>query len=253
MKKLLNPKLNTNEVTVLDDVSPDENPEIKKASRKGKKPAAVKYPYVHPAELKSSSRSLEYSSKPASKLSAIILEIKDKLLKQQQEEKEKACPLENQEWDEEDEAILRKAGIIEESILHVDFSYFLMQDANVLENPSFDDESLQERVQKYKQQVKQLQETNDSLFKVNKGLIEELQDAHHHFLQLSEVSKEVLKRKKATDMYSTKLKKTVESLQQENEYLQKKIADMEKKHKRTKRRSQNLDGLDLLAEVAKEL
>ena len=62
---------------------------------------------------------------------------------------------------------------------------FLMQDANVLENPSFDDESLQESVQKYKQQVKQLQETNDCLFKVNKGLIEELQDVHHHFLLLS--------------------------------------------------------------------
>ena len=64
-----------------------------------------------------------------------------------------------------------------------------MQDANVLENPNFDDESLQVRVQKYKQQVKQLQENNDSLFKINKGLIEELQDVHHHFLQLSEVSK----------------------------------------------------------------
>ena len=57
-----------------------------------------------------------------------------------------------------------------------------MQDANVLENPSFDDESLQGKVQKYKQQVKQLQETNDSLFKVNKGLVEELQDVHYHFL-----------------------------------------------------------------------
>ena len=83
MKKLLNPRLYTNEVTVLDDVSPDENPEIKKASRKGKKPAAVKAPFVHPAKVKSSSKSLEDSSKPASKLSAIILEIKNKLLKQQ--------------------------------------------------------------------------------------------------------------------------------------------------------------------------
>jgi len=206
-----------------------------------------------PAVLKILSQSAKETSHPASKLSKIIFEIKDKLLKQQEEEKAKACPLENQEWEEEDEAILRQAGIIEESIIPVDFSDFLMQDANVLENPSFDDESLQERVQKYKQQVKQLQETNDSLFKVNRGLIEELQDVHHHFLELSEVSKEVLKRKKATDRYSTKLEKTVESLQQENEDLQKKIADMEKKHKRAKRRSQNLDGIALLAEAAKEL
>ena len=135
----------------------------------------------------------------------------------------------------------------------IDFSDLLMQDANVLENPSFDDESIQERVQKYKQQVKQLQETNDSLFKVNKGLIEELQDVHHHFLQLSEVSKEVLKRKTTTDRYSTKLEKTVESLQQENEDLQKKIADMEKKHKRAKKRSRSLDGIALPVEAAKEL
>ena len=91
------------------------------------------------------------------------------------------------------------------------------------------------------------------MFKVNKGLIEELQDVHHHFLQLSEVSKEVLKRKAATDRYSTKLEKTVESLQQENEDLKKKVADMERKHKREKKRSRNLDGLDLLAEAAKEI
>ena len=63
----------------------------------------------------------------------------------------------------------------------------------------------------------------------------------------------MLKRKKATDRYSTKLEKTVESLQQENEDLQKKIDDMEKKHKRAKRRSQNLDGIALLAEAVKEL
>ena len=189
---------------MLDDVSPDENPEIKKASRKGKKPAAVKAPCVQPAEVKSSSKPLEDSSKPASKLSAIILEIKDKLLKQQQEEKAKACPVENQEWEEEDEAILRQAGIIKEPIIPIDFSDFLMQDANVLEIPSFDEENLQESIQKYKQQMKHLQETNDGLFKVNRGLIEELQDVHNHFLELSEVSKEVLKRKRATDRYSTK-------------------------------------------------
>ena len=69
-------------------------------------------------------------------------------MKQQEEEKAKSCPLENQEWEEEDEAILKQAGIIEECIVHVDFSDLLMRDENVLENPSFDDESLQERVQK---------------------------------------------------------------------------------------------------------
>ena len=127
-----------------------------------------------------------------------------------------------------------------------------MQEPNVLENPS-DEESLQGRVQKYKQQVKQLQETNDSLFKVNKGLVEELQDVHQHFLQLSEVSREVLKRKAATDRYTTELENTVDHLQQENKELQQRLADLKKKHKREKKKSSSLDGISLLVEAAKEL
>ena len=123
----------------------------------------------------------------------------------------------------------------------------------MLEIPSFDEENLQESVQKYKQRMKQLQETNDALFRVNRVLVEELQDVHHHFLELSEVSKEVLNRKRTSDRHCKKLEKTVESLQQENEDLQRKIADMEKKHKRAKRKAQSLDGIALLAEAAKEL
>ena len=49
-----------------------------------------------------------------------------------------------------------------------------MQDVNIFEIPSFDEENMQESVQKYKQHMKHLQESNDGLFKVNKGLIEEL-------------------------------------------------------------------------------
>ena len=101
--------------------------------------------------------------------------------------------------------------------------------------------------------MKHLQETNDGLFKVNRGLIEELQDVHNHFLELSEVSKEVLKRKRATDRYSTKLEETVQDLQQRNKELIKKINDMEKKQKKAKRKSQALDGIALLAEATKDL
>ena len=101
--------------------------------------------------------------------------------------------------------------------------------------------------------MKQLQETNDSLFKVNKGLVEELQDVHQHFLQLSEVSREVLKRKAATDRYTTELENTVDHLQQENKELQQKLADMKKKDKRAKKRARGLDGISLLVEAAKEL
>ena len=116
-----------------------------------------------------------------------------------------------------------EAGILKEPSIPTDFSDFLMQGANILEIPSFDEENLQESVQKYKQRMKHLQETNGGLFKVNRGLIEELQDVHHHFLEVSEVSKEVLNKKKTSDRHCKKLEKTVESLQQENEDLQRKI------------------------------
>ena len=62
--------------------------------------------------------------------------------------------------------------------------------------------------------------------------------------------------KEKPEQYSArakKLEKTVESLQQENEDLQRKIADMEKKHKREKRKAQSLYGLALLADAVKEL
>ena len=101
--------------------------------------------------------------------------------------------------------------------------------------------------------MKYLQEVNDGLMKVNRGLIEELQDVHNHFQELSKVSKEVLRRKRATDMHSTKLEKTVQDLQQRNKELIKKINDMEKKQKKAKKKSQALDGISLLAEAAKDL
>ena len=101
--------------------------------------------------------------------------------------------------------------------------------------------------------MKHLQETNDGLFKVNKGLVEELQDMHKHFLEMSEVSKEVLSRKRVTDKYCAKLEKAVDHLQQENEDLQKRITDMEKKDKRAKKRARSLDGISLLVEAAKKI
>ena len=128
-----------------------------------------------------------------------------------------------------------------------------MKDASIHEIPSFDKENLQESFQQCKKQMKHLQDVNDGLMKVNRGLIEELQDVYNHFQELSEVSKEVLRRKRATDMHSTKLEKTVQDLQQRNKELIKKINDMEKKQKKAKRKSQALDGIALLAEAAKDL
>ena len=67
------------------------------------------------------------------------------------------------------------------------------------------------------------------------------------------MSKEVLKRKRATDRYSTKLEETVQDLQQRNKELMKKINDMEKEQKKAKRKSKELDGIALLAKAAKDL
>ena len=101
--------------------------------------------------------------------------------------------------------------------------------------------------------MKHLQDVNDGLMKVNMGIIEELQDVYNHFQELSEVNKEILRRKRATDMHSTKLKKTVQDLQQRNKELIKKINDMEQEQKKVKRKEQELDGISLLAEAVKRI
>ena len=114
-------------------------------------------------------------------------------------------------------------------------------------------ESLQKITQQYKHHMKYLQDVNDGLMKVNGGLIGELQDVNNHFQELSEVSKEVLKRKRTSDIHCKKLEKTVQNLQQRNEELTKKINDMKQRQKKAKRQAQALDGIALLAEAAKEL
>ena len=67
------------------------------------------------------------------------------------------------------------------------------------------------------------------------------------------MSKEALKRKRATDMHFIELEKKVQDLQERNEELIKKINDMEQEQKKAKRRAQVLYGITLLAEVAKDL
>ena len=75
--------------------------------------------------------------------------------------------------------------------------------------------------------MKYLQDVNDGLMKVNIGLIEELQDVNNHFQELTAVSKEVLKRKRTTDIHCTELENTVKNLQQENKKLTKRITNLE--------------------------
>ena len=180
------------------------------------------------------SQSAKELSQPKSELSVIILKIKNKLLKQQQKERTEVPLVENQEWEEEDELILREAGILKDPSIPADFTDFLMKYASIPEIPSFDKESVQENIQQYKKQIKHLQDVNKGLLKVNRGLIGELLDVKNHFQELSEVSKEVLKRKRITDKHCTKLENTVKSLQQENRKLTKRMTKLEQEKKKTK-------------------
>ena len=83
--------------------------------------------------------------------------------------------------------------------------------------------------------------------------MDELLDVHQHFAQLSEVSREVLKRKLATDRYIMELEETIEQLQQENEALHQKMSRLEEKHGKARKRTRRLDGIDLLVKASKKL
>ena len=98
-----------------------------------------------------------------------------------------------------------------------------------------------------------MQEVNDGLILANIRLREDLQEVNDHYQELTAVSKEALKRKRATDWQCTELKQTVKGLQQQNEELTRRLADMEAEQKRAKKKAQALDGIALLAEAAKDL
>ena len=66
MKKLLNPKLNTAGVTMIDTSSSEENLESRKGKSKGKKPL----------------KTVKESSLTQTKLSAVFLELRDEMLKE---------------------------------------------------------------------------------------------------------------------------------------------------------------------------
>ena len=83
--------------------------------------------------------------------------------------------------------------------------------------------------------------------------MEDLQEVNDHYQELTVVSKEALKRKRTTDLHCTDLKLIVESLQKQNEELTRRLANMEEEKKRAKKKAQALDGIALLAEVAKDL
>ena len=98
-----------------------------------------------------------------------------------------------------------------------------------------------------------MQETNDGLVMANRRLREDLDEVNNHYQELIAVSKEALKRKRNTESQFTMLKQTIKYLQQQNEELTRKMAEMEAQQLKARRKTQALEGIALLAEAAKDL
>ena len=128
-----------------------------------------------------------------------------------------------------------------------------MQDTTTGNPIDSERENLQRTIKQYRHQMDYLQETNDGLILANKRLREDLQEVNEHYQELIVVSKEAPKRKRTTDLQCTELKQTVRDLQQQNEELTRRVADMEDEQKRARKKAQALDGIALLAEAAKDL
>ena len=122
-------------------------------------------------------------------------------------------------------------------------------------NKIFDSEkeNLQRSVKQYKYEVEYMQETNDGLVMENRILRENLEEVNNHYQELVTVSREALKRKRKTEGQFIMLKQTIQDLQQHNEELTKKIADMEADQLKARRKAQALEGIALLAKAAKDL
>ena len=81
MKKLLNPKLNTSRVTMIDTSSSQEKLESSTSKSKGKKPL----------------KTVEGSNLTQTKLSAVFLELRDEMLKEQQRKETEVSYSEDQQ------------------------------------------------------------------------------------------------------------------------------------------------------------
>ena len=125
----------------------------------------------------------------------------------------------------------------------------------VLEGKCIDseNENLQRSIKQYNHQIEYLHETNEGLMTANKILREYLEEVNSHYQELISVSKEAFKRKRQTDSLFTELKQTIQELTQQNEELTKIVAYLEADHQKARRKTQALEGIALLEEVAKDL
>ena len=116
-----------------------------------------------------------------------------------------------------------------------------------------ENENLQRSIKQYKYQIEYLHETNEGLVDAYRILREDLEEVNSHYQELIAVSKESLKRKRHTQSLCAELKKTVQDITQQNQELSKRVEGLEVDHRKTRRKTQALEGIALLAEDAKYL
>ena len=87
----------------------------------------------------------------------------------------------------------------------------------------------------------------------NRRLREDLEEVNSHYQELISISKEALKRKRQTESLFTELKQTIQELTQQKEELTKRVEDLESNHQKSRRKTQALEVISLLAEAARDL
>ena len=87
----------------------------------------------------------------------------------------------------------------------------------------------------------------------NMRLREDLEYINTHYQELIVVSKEALQRKRQTQGKFEELNQKIQDLTQQNQELSRKVEDLEVEHQRTRRQSNALEGISLLAEATKNL
>ena len=114
-------------------------------------------------------------------------------------------------------------------------------------------ENLQKSIKRYKYQIDFLNETNEALVMENRRLREDLEDVNSHYQELIVVLKESLKRKRQTQNRCEELEQKIQELTQQNQELSRRVEYLEDDQKRTRRKTQALEGIALMAEAAKDL
>ena len=87
----------------------------------------------------------------------------------------------------------------------------------------------------------------------NRRLREDLEEINTCYQELIVVSKEALKRKRKTQSKFEELNQKIQYVTQQNQELSTRVEDLEVEQQRTRRKSQDLEGIALMAEEAKDI